>query len=113
MTRSVSYTATIGNSRERDRTWLLVVAAVLISLAITLFLTQGHRYDFTAFYTDGLAWNAGTPLYTRANLNPPSAAVAVFGPLARLPFRQAQVVWTAIGIIVLLASVRVVARELN
>jgi hypothetical protein len=93
--------------------WLLATATILTSLAVTLFLIHGQRYDFAAFYTDGAAWNRGTALYTRANLNPPSATVAVFAPLARLGFSHAQILWTIAGVVALLASVRVVARELG
>ena len=98
--------------KHRRRVWLLVGASAVTTLAVTVFLSQGHRYDFAAFYGDGAAWNRGSELYTRANLNPPSATVALFAPLARFSFAHAQIAWTIAGVVALFGSVRVVAREL-
>ena len=111
MTRS--RTATVPKGLEPWRVWLLVGASLVTTLGVFLFLAYGSRYDFTAFYADGAAWNAGSPLYTRANLNPPTATVLAFGPLARLPFPRAQMAWTLAGILALIASVRLVAREVS
>jgi hypothetical protein len=69
--------------------------------------------DFGAFYLDGRAWRAGTALYQVPNLNTPLLTVLLFGPLSALPFSTAQVIWTVAGAVALVASVRVVARELH
>lgn len=98
---------------ERPVWWLFLTAAILTCLGIAIFFANGRRYDFAAFYADGTAWNRGAELYSRANLNPPTATIALFAPLARLPFASAQTVWTVAGILGLLASVRVIARELK
>jgi alpha-1,2-mannosyltransferase len=81
-------------------------------LGISVFLAEGHRYDFRAFYVDGDAWNHGLQLYSRANLNPPSATLALFAPLARLSFARAQIIWTLAGTLGVFCSGVVIAREL-
>lgn len=92
----------------------LVVGAGVTVLAVSGFFLRDSQADFTMFYDSGRAWNAGRSPYAaaHANLNPPSVVAAVFAPLAQLRYGSAQVVWFAAGAAALIASVRLIAREL-
>lgn len=82
----------------------------------TFFAVPPLTNDFGVFYREGAAWLDGRPLYAgagRPNLNPPAPTVALFGPLARLPYEWAQIVWLIAGALSVAASIRLVRHELR
>ncbi len=96
---------------------LLAVAGWLTAFALFAFWRVGmDRSDFFLFFESGRAWLDGGnvyPLDQNPNLNPPTAVVVLFAPLARLPYVVAQILWTLCGAAGLLASIRVAARALR
>jgi hypothetical protein len=91
---------------------LIVFGLVLPASAIALFF-QITLSDFVLFHKAGVAWLAGTPIYTpgASNLNPPLAVVALFAPLARLELQAARAVWFALSLVAVVLSLWIVARE--
>jgi len=89
----------------------LVLAAVAFGSAIGGIRLE--TLDFRAFYDSALAWRLGhpPPLWVDANLtpnlNPPTLSV-LLAPLTFLPLIPALVVWTALGLISLVASLRAI-----
>lgn len=84
-------------------------------LAVTGFFLRGSQADFTMFYDSGRAWNDGRRAYDAAyaNLNTPLVVAAILGPLARLTYRAAQLVWWCASVVSLAVSLRLIARELS
>src|SRR5262245_6448078 len=88
----------------------LVAAAIVFGSAI-----GGIRFDsldFTSFYESALAWRTQTPPPVSdtgppPNLNPPTLSI-LFAPLTFLPLRTALIVWSAVGLIALVASLRAI-----
>jgi glycosyl transferase family 87 len=108
------------SARTNDQTPLVVllaVAAWATGFALYAFWRVGmDRSDFFLFYASGHAWWAGGtvyPLDQNPNLNPPTAVVALFAPLARLPYLAAQILWTLAGAVALFCSLRITARTLR
>ena len=105
---------------SHDATTLVIV--LTLSLLLTIFALFAFyrvgmdRSDFFLFYRSGRAWLTGASLYPldeNPNLNPPLAVVTLFAPLARLPYRLAQTIWTLAGALALAGSLRVIRRELE
>jgi hypothetical protein len=96
---------------------LLAAAGWLTAYALFAFWRVGmDRSDFFLFYASGQAWWNGSTMYPldqNPNLNPPTAVVALFAPLALLPYVVAQTLWTLCGAAALLASLRIAAAELK
>lgn len=91
-----------------------VVGVALTFTAVTFFFINGRDVDFVVFYMEGLAVLTGQPLYTdRSNMNSPALTTLVFAPLALLPYRLAQIVWLAVSVASVLASGRLIVRELQ
>jgi hypothetical protein len=96
---------------------LLMAAAWLTAFALFAFWRVGmDRSDFFLFVESGRAWCSGADMYRldqNPNLNPPTAVVVLFAPLARLPYVAAQVIWTIIGAAALFGALRIAASALQ
>jgi hypothetical protein len=90
-----------------------MLAAVLTLTALVGFFLR-ETGDFRMFYDAGVAAREGHALYTAQapNLNPPLVVRAVFGPLSRLPYRAAQLLWVLVSGLALAASLRDISRAL-
>ena len=106
-----------GTADQTQLVMLLAVAGWLTAFALFAFWRVGmDRSDFFLFFESGRAWLDGGnvyPLDQNPNLNPPTAVVVLFAPLARLPYVVAQILWTLCGAAGLLASIRIAARALR
>jgi hypothetical protein len=112
--------ASDGSNGGRDLTalvLLLATASWLTAFALFAFWRVGTaRSDFSVFIESGRAWLSGNNPYQlggNPNLNPPTAIVCLLGPLARLPFAVAQIIWTVGGAVALLFSTRLLANEIG
>jgi alpha-1,2-mannosyltransferase/arabinofuranan 3-O-arabinosyltransferase len=98
---------------------LLLLAAGLWPVVVTVVAIAHDTLpaDFASFYASGRAWLNGTPPYPGSiefpNMNPPSAVLLLFAPLARLDSQLASLLWSALGLIALVGSWRLIARELD
>lgn len=85
----------------------LAVAALIVGAAAGGLSTRTN--DFSGFYESARAWREGRPLYTGTasapNLNPPLFAV-VLSPLTLVPLTAAYVIWTGVGAVSVVASIR-------
>jgi hypothetical protein len=93
-------------------------SAIMTVASIVQLFREGAPRDFATFYASGQAFLSGHPLYPevgtleRINLNPPSLTVFAFAPLSTLPYEVAIAVWTGLGLVALLFSMRAIQREL-
>jgi hypothetical protein len=97
----------------------LVLFAVVVTLgALRSFLADPANHDFGSFYQSGKGALNDESLYPpaavgRVNLNSPVVNMLAFAPLARLPLTTAAVLWCVAGLVLLTASLRVIALELE
>lgn len=97
----------------------LLFAAALLPVVFTIAAIAygGIPPDFASFYESGRAWLNGAPPYPGSsefpNMNPPSAVVLLFAPLAHLNSTLASLIWCGVGVIGVAASGRLIARELG
>jgi Glycosyltransferase family 87 len=105
-----------------DKATIAVASGLVVTVtSMYLFVTNDPvqlRSAFSAFYTSGLRWMQGGPMYAAVdagnpNLVSPLFTAVVFGPLSLLPPQIVPAIWTAMGALALTASCRIIARELR